>query len=187
MDQDAYWRAVDFIEKIDRNAADTYEVGWVYAIRNTEFRRPLLKIGMTWNPPHVRAEQLASTGVPGFFELVYCVHTVNARVAESYAHQELAEFRLQPNKEFFEAPIGRVVGVFDRIAFSWPVRTSLGRSGRYNERSKALDQPFQPVVLKCSGCGQSNRARRLAIRLLVNCAKCGEPIGRLQGIYANAP
>jgi len=183
MDQDAYWEAVDFIGRVDRGAADTYEVGWIYAIHNIEFRRPLLKIGMTWNPPHVRAKQLASTGVPGNFELVYCVHTVNARLAEAYVHEELSKYRLQPNKEFFEAPIGEVVAVFDQVAISWPVRTSLIRSGRYNERSKALDQPFQPVVLECSGCGQSNRVRRLAIRLLVNCAKCGTPIGRLQGIY----
>lgn len=183
MNRNAYWRAVEFIEAIDRGAADTYEVGWIYAVRNTEFKRPLLKIGMTWLPPHERAEQLASTGVPGFFELVYCVHTVNARVAESFVHEALARYRFQPNKEFFEAPIGEVVTVFDQVAASWPVRGSLGRSGRYNERSKALDQPFQPVVLQCSGCGQSNRVRRLAIRITVNCAKCGEPIGRLQGIY----
>lgn len=48
---------------------------------------------MTTNPPHERAEQLASTGVPGFFELVYCVHTVNARVAETIVHEALAEHR----------------------------------------------------------------------------------------------
>lgn len=183
MDQDAYWRAVGFIEGIDRLARDTSDVGWIYAIRNTEFKRPLLKIGMTTNSPHHRAEQLASTGVPGNFQLVYCVHTVSARAAESHVHNTLAGYRFQPNKEFFEVPISKVVAVFDEVAAAWPVRRSLGRSGKYNERSKALAQPFQPVVLQCSSCGQSNRVRRLAIRVRVNCAKCGIAIGRLEGIY----
>ena len=182
MDQNAYRKAVDFIERLDREAQDTHNVGWIYAIRNTEFKRPLLKIGMTLNPPHQRAEQLASTGVPGYFELVYCVHTVDARASETYAHNALAKYRFQPNKEFFEASIKEVIVVFDQIANSWPIRRSLGRSGRYNERSKALEQPFQSVVLKCPSCNQSNRVRHLAIRFQVNCAACGTSIGRLEGI-----
>ena len=183
MDQELYWKAVDFIAKIDREALDTAEVGWIYAIRNTEFKRALLKIGMTTNPPHERAEQLASTGVPGSFQLVYCVHTVNARVAESTVHEALSEYRLQPNKEFFEAPISKAIAEFDRVGEMWPVRTSLGRSGRYNEKSKALQQPFPSARVVCSGCGSTNRVRRLAIRVSANCGTCGKKIARFQGIY----
>ena len=182
MDGDAYWRAIEFIEKIDRSLPATYEVGWIYAVRNCEFKRPLLKIGMTSNPPHVRAEELASTGVPGYYELVYCAHTVNARAAESYAHQALDKYRFQPNKEFFEAPIGEVVVVFDQVAEALPIRRSLARSGRYNERSKPLDQPFRPVIVSCKASGQRNRVRPLAVALQVVCPACGASLGTLKGI-----
>ena len=182
MDADAYSRAVEFIEKLDRTLEDTYEVGWIYAIRNTEFRRPLFKIGMTTNPPHVRAEQLASTGVPGNFELVYCVHTVNARIAEQHVHQALEKYRFQPNKEFFEAPIGEVVSVFDQVADDLPIRGSLARSGKYNERSKLLPQPFPPLLIPCKGCGQKNRVRALAISVQAVCAKCHSSLGTIRGL-----
>ena len=29
MDQELYWKAVEFIAKIDRRAPDTAEVGWI--------------------------------------------------------------------------------------------------------------------------------------------------------------
>lgn len=184
MDETAYWRAVEFIEKLDRNLQDTYEVGWIYAIRNTEFRRPLLlKIGMTTHPPHLRAEQLASTGVPGTFELVYCVHTVDVRVAEAHVHEALEKYRVQPNKEFFEAPLGEVTSVFDQVAERLPVRGSLGRSGRYNEKSKALPQPFPPRVISCKACGQKNRVRVLAIPVRAVCKKCDASLGTIRGIH----
>ena len=182
MDAETYWSADQFIDSLDRRFADNQTVGWIYAVRNPEFKRPLLKIGMSSNPPHVRAEQLASTGVPGHFELVYCAHTANARWAEALVHDALAKYRFQPDKEFFEAPIGEVVAVFDQVAAALPIRRSQARSGRYNERSKALAQPFRPTILACPSCGQRNRVRPLAVAVRPSCAKCGAALALLGGL-----
>ncbi len=51
MDQQLYSQAVWFISRLDKRYAINKGVGWVYALRNSEFRRPLLKIGMTTKPP----------------------------------------------------------------------------------------------------------------------------------------
>lgn len=186
MDLEVYWKAVEFIDALDRRYADNQAVGWVYAVRNTEFRRPLIKIGMSSNPPHVRAIRLASTGVPGVFELIYCVHAVNARLAESMAHEALASYRLQPDKEFFEAPIGEVVRILDAVGAQLPIRRSQARSGRYNERSKPLDQPFGPRLMRCKTCGTTNRVRPLAIPVNPVCGKCSGSFPPLPGIQGSA-
>ena len=157
-------------------------MGWVYAVRNLEFVRPLIKIGMSGRAPHLRVRELASTGVPGDYQLVYCVHTVNARFVEARAHQALGQYRYQAGKEFFEAPIAEVVSVLDVIANALPIRMSQGRSGRYNERSNPLPQPFSTVVLDCPGCSQSNRVRALAIPVQATCGKCGAALPPLPGI-----
>jgi hypothetical protein len=182
LDAETYWRAVDFIDSLDRRFGDNQAVGWVYAVRNPEFRRPLTKIGMSSDPPHERAAQLASTGVPGYFELVYCVHSANARMAESLAHEALAKYRFQPEKEFFEAPIGEVLAILDQVGRVAPIRQSQARSGRYNERSKALPQPFRPALLRCPSCGQSNRVRPLAIAVRPACARCGTALPLVPGL-----
>ena len=188
MDHEAYWHAVEFIECLDRRYLDNQGVGWVYAVRNREFKRPLIKIGMSQNPPHVRARQLASTGVPGFFQLIYCVHSVDALGCEQLVHERLAEHRFQPEKEFFLASIGQVVAAMDLTAGTLPIRRSQGRSGRYNERSKPLPQPFQPVVVPCPDCGQPNRVRPLAIEVTATCGRCGVALPTLSGLgSATAP
>lgn len=41
--QEAWW----FISSLDKRYSINKGVGWVYALHNSEFKRPLLKIGMT--------------------------------------------------------------------------------------------------------------------------------------------
>ena len=182
MDSEVYWKAIHFIESLDRRYADTQKVGWLYAVRNQEFVRPLYKVGMTQRAPHERAQELASTGVPGRFELVYCVHAFNARLAESIAHEMLARYRFEPGKEFFEAPVGVIVAILDRAVAGMPIRNSLVRSGYNSERSKPLAQPFKPLAVTCGSCGQTNRVRPLAIAVTPTCGKCSTPLSKIGGL-----
>jgi hypothetical protein len=71
IDWDAYYGAIQFIDSLDRRYESNSRVGWVYVLRNHEFTKPLLKIGMTTRPPHARAIELGSTSIPGDFELIY--------------------------------------------------------------------------------------------------------------------
>ena len=74
MDQLLYSQAVWFISDLDKRYRINKEVGWVYALRNSEFKKPLLKIGRTSTTPHQRARELGyATGVPGRCDLIYFV------------------------------------------------------------------------------------------------------------------
>ena len=176
MDPEAYVRAVQFIDGLDRRHLSNRGVGWVYVMRNNEFRKPLLKVGMTTRPPYERASEMGRTAVPGRFELVYFVHVVDARMAESLVHRELASFRYRPNKEFFEAPIGSAVAALDRAAEALPVLRSQRNRGSYSPRSKPLDQVFPTVVRVRQECGQRNRVRTLAVPVRPRCGVCRKPL-----------
>lgn len=179
MDFDAYLNAIRFIDALDRSFPENAGVGWVYAMRNAEFRRPLIKIGMTTRPPHDRAAELAGTGVPGLFELVYFVHVGDARAAESLAHQGLAKHRYQANREFFEVSIGQAVSVLDQVAEHVPLLRSQANKGSRNPRSKPIPQAFGVVVCACPHCHKRNRVRVLAIATTPKCGSCSRQMPAL--------
>jgi hypothetical protein len=172
LDFDAYLAAIRFIDSLDRSYPENFYVGWVYAVRNTEFRRPLIKIGMTTRPPHDRAAELGGTGVPGLFELVYFVHVGDARAAEGLAHQALARHRYQSNREFFEVSIGQAVSVLDQVADHVPLLRSQANEGSRNPRSKPIPQAFGLAIRACPSCGKKNRVRVLAILTKPKCGSC---------------
>lgn len=173
MNQQRYAFAVQFISALDKRYRINKEVGWVYALRNAEFRRPLLKIGMTTTSPHQRARELASaTGVPGRFDLVYFVHTINCAVAEFQVHAKLASYRT--TGEFFEVPIGLAVDAMDEAARQFPIPMDLMRPKKRGGWSKeVLPQVFQHVVGPCPKCGAMNRIHTLAIPFRPKCGMCG--------------
>jgi hypothetical protein len=173
VDFDAYLNAIRFIDSLDPSYPENSYVGWVYAMRNTEFVRPLIKIGMTTRPPHDRAAELAGTGVPGFFELLYFVHVGDARAAEALAHQALARHRYQSNREFFEVSIGQAVSVLDQVAEHVPLLRSQANKGSRNPRSKPIPQAFGVAVRECPHCHKKNRVRVLAIATTPKCGSCG--------------
>ena len=90
IDWDAYTSAIRFMDDLDRRYDSNTRVGWVYVLRNDEFTKPLLKIGMTTRPPHERAAELGSTSTPENFELIYFVHVCETRAAEQFVHDALA-------------------------------------------------------------------------------------------------
>lgn len=172
MDLDAYLKAMEFIEALDRTYPENIDAGWLYVMRNSEFKRPLLKIGMTTRPPYNRAHELAGTGVPGRFELIYFVHVGDARLGESLAHEELAGYRYQANKEFFEVAIGRAVAVLDKVVEYVPLLRSQRNRGSRNPRSKPVPQAFSSAVRQCPRCRARNRVRTLAIPIEPKCGAC---------------
>ena len=118
--QEAYW----FISRLDKRFTVNKAVGWIYALRNSEFKKPLLKIGMTTTSPYQRAHQLgAATGVPGKFDIVYFLHSGNCGLAEWHVHGKLAKYRT--TGEFFDVPIGRAVETMDEAAALYPINLSM--------------------------------------------------------------
>ena len=165
-------QAVQFIDGLDKRYRMNRDVGWVYAMRNSEFKMLLLKIGMTRNPPFERAEQLASaTGVPGTFELIYFVHAVNRAAAEAFVHQKLASYRT--TGEFFEVQISRAVDALDKAAVAHPINMDLARpKKRGGWGDEWLPQVFHHAIDECPHCGQRNKIHGLAITVHPKCGNC---------------
>jgi hypothetical protein len=161
----------DIIRSLDKRRREYRHVGWIYIMRNSAFRDPLLKIGQSSRPPMLRAIELgAATAVPQDFEIVYFVHVADRHEAERYVHSELASYRASPSKEFFSAPLSLAIGALDRAAESLPVVVG---SGRY---ARVLQQCFEAVVATCEACGTKNRVTQLAVAVAVKCRSCGKPL-----------
>ena len=157
------------IASFDKRRREYRRVGWVYACSNSSFVDPVYKIGRSARQPFVRVSELgASTSVYQDFQLVYFVHVSNREAAENLTHAALGEFRVSDGKEFFLAPLPKIVQAMDAAANAFPVR--LGRTSR----AKSLPQPLQPRHMGCSRCGSQNRIPNVLTEIRVNCGSCGE-------------
>jgi hypothetical protein len=178
LDLDAYVRAAEFVAALDRSYPGNRDAGWLYIVRNQELRHHLLKIGMTRRGPLERAAELgASTSIPGTFETLYFVHVGDAREAERYVHDLLADVRYANNREFFATSVPRAVKALDAAAGAFPLLRSQRNKGNRNRRSKPIPQAFPADFLDCLGCGQRNRVQLIAIKVSYSCSKCGAPLG----------
>jgi hypothetical protein len=62
----------------------------------------LLKVGLTKHEPEVRARKLRTTGVAKGFIVLWHEYVSDAAAVEAAAHEELAAYRADPRREFFE-------------------------------------------------------------------------------------
>ena len=93
-------------DPLDKRRREYRRIGWVYMLKNSAFKKPLLKIGRTARSPMERAHELGTaTGVPEGFELVYFVHVSNRNDAERDVHHALDRYRQSHKKEFFEVSL----------------------------------------------------------------------------------
>ncbi|MGW5721816.1 GIY-YIG nuclease family protein [Amycolatopsis sp. NPDC003865] len=81
-----------------------WSFGFVYVLRNP--RDPgVVKIGFTDRLAEDRAKELSGSGLPEPFTVEFRAATCRPRELERFAHDALAEFRLNPRREFFEVPV----------------------------------------------------------------------------------
>ena len=93
---------------------DSREVkGYVYILSNPSFSQ--VKIGYSDRDPIVRLDELHTTGVPTPFVLEYWVLVSDARNLERMIHEELKNFRSNPDREFFELEVGKTIGKIKEI------------------------------------------------------------------------
>jgi hypothetical protein len=83
--------------------------GWLYVMRCPLMDDDVYKVGWSSRPPKIRAEELSkATGVPLAYIVVESWKVEGARQIEAAAHQALAEFRINPRREFFKAPFEKI-------------------------------------------------------------------------------
>jgi len=83
--------------------------GFVYVL-NHDYMPNVYKVGFTDRAPLQRVKELsASTSVPSDFNIVFYGEFENAQGVEQGIHRNLEEFRINPNREFFEFELKWVV------------------------------------------------------------------------------
>ena len=77
---------------------------WVYILSNPALPN-MLKIGYTKHEPEIRAKQIsASTGVALPYKVEWAFQCFNGEQLEQEVHEELASYRVNQNREFWERP-----------------------------------------------------------------------------------
>ena len=161
-------QSVAHLDSFDKRRREYKRLGWVYAARSPCLADPVFKVGQTKVSPVTRIEKLsASTSVYRPFELVYFVHISDREKAEGFAHEALRASRVNPGKEFFEAPLMTVVRVLDEAGRQWPIQ--LGRTPRAGFLEPALGRRIAP----CPRCQARNRLPQLLVDISATCMACG--------------
>lgn len=133
--------------------------GFVYLMSNGAM--PFVyKIGMTERAPHQRlAELSASTSAPVPFVLNCFIEVENARLVEAEMHAALADFRLNPSREFFAFHPGNMPDLLGAFKYHPAALTyaECDISEMYFQGKEILDPwgrageirfPFAPVSLR---------------------------------------
>jgi hypothetical protein len=125
--------------------------GYVYAAWNSAFPN-IIKIGATARQnPYIRLKELSTAGVPGKFELVCCMATMNPFQLEKQIH---AHFKTRRSfgyrKEFFEVPMDEVVEYFDQLvanggAGSFGSNAVPESNGLQSSKKRGLNQMSTPI------------------------------------------
>lgn len=88
---------------------------WVYVLSNPTLPN-MLKIGYTKNEPEVRAKQIsASTGVALPYKVEWAFQCFNGEQLEQEVHRELASYRVNQNREFFDIPLAEAQEAIEKI------------------------------------------------------------------------
>lgn len=83
--------------------------GYIYILINDSFNG-LIKIGKTTVNVEERAKQLSKgSGVPTPFRVAYQLFVNNCDVTEKKIHDELNDYRVNPNREFFKYPLHKAI------------------------------------------------------------------------------
>ncbi|MFC5471600.1 GIY-YIG nuclease family protein [Cohnella suwonensis] len=92
--------------------------GYIYVLINESFKG-LVKIGKTSLNSSERARQLSSsTGVPTPFKVAYEIFTEDCDSLEKTIHLELIDFRVNPNREFFQYPLNKTIELIQNLTNS---------------------------------------------------------------------
>lgn len=155
------------LEGFDKRRREYKHLGWVYVAQNSSFADKVFKIGQTRISPSERIGVLgASTSVYRNFDLVYFVHVSHHLEAETYVHQTLKEFRLNPGKEFFNAPLMTIVKTLDEAGNLWKI--PFGKT----IHAATLPPALEKQIVSCPKCKKKSRISLLGIGVTVTCTAC---------------
>lgn len=97
------------------------ESGYVYILTNPSFREDWVKIGKSSRPVDIRSKELDNTAVPLPFEIFATIETVKYNEVEKQVHSmidDLTDFRIRPNREFFNISPQKALNFLRHIALT---------------------------------------------------------------------
>jgi T5orf172 domain len=99
----------------DRSTADNDSRGirgWVYVITNRAMP-DLVKVGFSRKDPHLRAKEMAGTGVPHPYVVAYDVLVYGPRDLERRVHKKLVHMR--EGKEWFKCSVAQAIDAIQAL------------------------------------------------------------------------
>lgn len=94
----------------------TLNKGYIYVMRSAAHDKDIFKIGLTRKSTEIRSDELSrTTGSPDKFLVVQEWEVSDCIKAEKIIHQKLAQFRINPNREFFKAPYKIIVSIINSV------------------------------------------------------------------------
>lgn len=88
--------------------------GYVYILTNQALP-DLIKIGKTGRDSRERARELSSTSVPFPFKVAFEVFSDEYDNLEKEIHNELADYRVASNREFFRYPLDKAIKLLQKL------------------------------------------------------------------------
>lgn len=95
-------------------------VGYIYCLSNAMYKG-IYKVGFTQKNPHIRKEQLYTTGVLCEFTLEFAKKVKKYKETERYLHDILSSrgCRVNDKREFFKEDLTEIKKLFDDIEGEW--------------------------------------------------------------------
>jgi hypothetical protein len=88
--------------------------GYVYILTNPSLDR-MIKVGRTVRDSRSRARELSTTGLPTPFQVAFEIFSDNHEKLEADFHQELIDFRVSNNREFFRYPLDKAIVLLQKL------------------------------------------------------------------------
>lgn len=108
-------RASKAAETLPRASAGP-DVGYIYVMRSAAHPKDVFKIGLTRRSAEIRSDELSrSTSSPDKFLVAQEWNVPDCSRAEKLIHDRLSGYRLNPGREFFQAPYREIVKVIDSV------------------------------------------------------------------------
>ena len=116
--------------------------GYVYILINESYIN-LIKIGSTSFKSEDRAKRLsATTGVPTPFKVAFEMFVDNCKEFEKEIHKRLADYRVNPNREFFRFPLHKTIELMYKLKEEKEVLYTIDNQYEAIDITKELKQKY---------------------------------------------
>jgi hypothetical protein len=88
--------------------------GYVYILTNVSLPG-MIKVGRTLRDSRSRARELFTTGLPTPFQVAFEIFSDEHEKLEADFHQELHDFRISNNREFFKYPLDKAIALLQNL------------------------------------------------------------------------